>query len=109
MKISLKPLSRFRGPLLMSTSGAAKPSCWKGKGSNERPSNTGACNIATPLPNIINQVSQSLRYFRPHPVSNHLTTDSLSVTHYVELGNGAVMRDLATDFQTKRINHCRAR
>ena len=61
----------------MSTSGAAKPSCWKGKGSNERPSSTGVCNIATPLPNIINQVSQSLRYFRPHPVSNHLTTDTL--------------------------------
>ena len=60
----------------MSTSGAATPSCWKGKGSNERPSNTGACNIATPLPNIINQVSQSLRYFRPLPVSNHLTTDT---------------------------------
>ena len=60
----------------MSTSGAATPSCWKGKGSNERPSNTGACNIATPLPNIINQVSQSLRYFRPLPVSNHLTTDN---------------------------------
>ena len=45
------------------------------EGSNERPSSTGVCNIATPLPNIINQVSQSLRYFRPHPVSNHLTTD----------------------------------
>ena len=59
--------------------GAAKPSCWKGKGSNERPSNTGACNIATPLPKIINQVSQSLRYFRPHPVSNHLTTDMLTI------------------------------
>ena len=39
----------------MSTSGAAKPSCWKGKGSNQRPSSTGACNIATPLPEIINQ------------------------------------------------------
>ena len=63
----------------MSTSGAATPSCWKGKGSNERPSNTGACNIATPLPNIINQVSQSLRYFRPLPVSNHLTTDMLVI------------------------------
>ena len=59
----------------MSTSGAAKPSCWKGKGSNERPSSTGACNIATPLPKFINQVSQSLRYPGPHPVSNHLTTD----------------------------------
>ena len=23
------------------------------------------------------EVSQSLRYFRPHPVSNHLTTDSI--------------------------------
>ena len=31
--------------------------------------------IATPLPKIINQVSQNLRYFRPNPVSNHLTTD----------------------------------
>ena len=62
----------------MSTSGAATPSCWKGKGSNERPSSTGVCNIATPLPKNINQVSQSLRYFRPHPVSNHLTTDTLS-------------------------------
>ena len=42
----------------------------------DRRRHTGACNIATPLPKIINQVSQSLRYFRPHPVSNHLTTDS---------------------------------
>ena len=25
---------------------------------------------------MINQVSQSLRCFRPHPVSNHLTTDN---------------------------------
>ena len=60
----------------MSTSDAAKPSYWKGKGSNERPSSTGARNIAKPPPEIINQVSQSLRYFRPHTVSNHLTTDS---------------------------------
>ena len=30
---------------------------------------------------IINQVSQSLRYFRPHPVSNHLTTDTPSGDH----------------------------
>ena len=26
---------------------------------------------------VANQVSQSLRYFRPHPVSNHLTTDNV--------------------------------
>ena len=34
-----------------------------------------ACNIATPLPEIINLASQSLRYPGPHPVSNHLTAD----------------------------------
>ncbi|MDP6604308.1 MAG: hypothetical protein QGG17_08960, partial [Rhodospirillales bacterium] len=46
------------------------------KGSNERPSSTGACNTATPLLKIINRVSQSLHYFGPHPVSNYLTTDT---------------------------------
>ena len=40
---------------------------------------TSNSNIATPLPRIINQVSQGLRYFRPHPVSNHLTTDTWSI------------------------------
>ena len=49
-----------------STSGAAKLSCWNGKGSNERPSSTGACNTATSLPKIINQVSQSLRCSSGH-------------------------------------------
>ena len=32
-------------------------------------------------PKIINQVSQSLRYSRPHPVSNHLTTDNTGMIH----------------------------
>ena len=38
-----------------------EPSCWKGKGSNERPSNSGACSIAGAPPKIINQMSQILR------------------------------------------------
>ena len=43
-----------------STAGAARPSCWKGKGSNARPSDSAACSIASRQPNMTTQMGQSL-------------------------------------------------
>jgi transposase InsO family protein len=48
-------------PRPTSTSGAAKQSSWKEKGSNERPSNSGACSIAKPQPKMQTEMRQSLR------------------------------------------------
>ena len=39
----------------------ARPSCWEGKGSNERQTSADACNTAMPLPKITNRASQCLR------------------------------------------------
>src|SRR5271169_1257614 len=61
-----------------STSDAAKQSCLKEKGSNDRPSRTDACNT-TPTPHNINQqMRQILHSISPPKVPNYLTTDILS-------------------------------
>src|SRR5271169_1677248 len=63
-------------PRPTSTSDAAKPSCLKEKGSNDRPSRTGACNT-TPTPHNINQqMRQILHSISPPKVPNYLTTDN---------------------------------
>src|SRR5271169_6329986 len=63
-------------PRPTSTSDAAKPSCLKEKGSNDRPSRTDACNT-TPTPHNINQqMRQILHSISPPKVPNYLTTDS---------------------------------
>jgi hypothetical protein len=59
-----------------STSGAAKPSCWKGRRSNAKPSNTGACNTANPPPRMTNQMRQTLPYISRPSVQKSLTTDT---------------------------------
>ena len=40
--------------------GPGQTLCWREKGPNERPSNTGACSITGAPPQIINQMTQTL-------------------------------------------------
>src|SRR5271169_872024 len=84
-------------PRPTSTSDAAKPSCLKEKGSNDRPSRTDACNT-TPTPHNINQqMRQILHSISPPKVPNYLTTD----THDLITSPAFIVIKAADEFKDK--------
>jgi Homeodomain-like domain len=64
-----------------STSGAVKPSCWKEKGSNARPSKTVGC-FTTNKPRNINHDAPDSLLVQPASVSKSLTTDNSASARY---------------------------